>query len=284
MAIVNPRLKIGHTGITWKDPAAEDGIKCIASLGFHYIEVFAWVLKDFHDQGRGDICQQYNIPLISSYYSADIADPVKRDEELAKISKWTDIVAGMGGKFATFGGGQVARQSFKFAEHKKYMVDFVNEAAKLTADKGVFLNFHPHTGTPVQTDTEIVQFMDAIDTRYVGFAPDIGQIQKGGSDPMKFLKDYISILKLVHFKDYCGRVEFDANGKEIDTSGYVCYSPLGKGVVDLAGIMEYLEVSSFDGPVMVELDQGSDMPLTSEKAVAINKAYMENLGYKFLKR
>jgi inosose dehydratase len=284
MAAANPRLIVGHTGITWPDPVAEEGIRCIAELGFNYIEVFAWVLKAFHDQGRADICKTYNIPLISSYYSLDIANPTVREAEIAKLKEWTDIVVGMGGKYATFGGNFVDRRTFVFEEHKKYIVDFVNEAAKILDGKGLRLNFHPHTGTPVETDKEIVSFLDAVDTRYVGFAPDIGQIQKGGADPKRFVKDYISILRLVHFKDYSGSVKFDAEGREIDTSGFACYAPLGRGVVDLKGILEYLESSAFDGPVMVELDAGLNMPMSSEEAVRINKEYMERLGYRFVKR
>jgi inosose dehydratase len=284
MAINNPRLAIGHTGITWKDDTIEDGVKCIAGLGFHNIEIFAWVLKSLKEQGRSDICEKYGIPLISSYYSNDIANPDVRETELAKISEWTDIVASMGGKYATFGGNFVNRRQFNFNERKKYLVDFVNDAAKLIADKGMRLNFHPHTGTPVETESEIRSFMDAVDSRYVGFAPDIGQIQKGGSDPLRIVKDYASILRLVHFKDFCGTVKFDAEGKEIDTSGFACYSPLGQGVVDLVGILEFLEQSGFDGPVMVELDNIGAMPMSAEQAVTINKNFLEKLGYRFVKR
>jgi inosose dehydratase len=284
MAITNPRLIVGHTGITWPDPVAEAGVKCIAELGFNNIELFAWVLKAFHDQGRDDICKKYNIPLISSYYSVDIVNPDVRDAEFAKLKEWTDIVASLGGKYATFGGNGVDRRSFKFDEHKKYVVDFVNEAAKVLSDKGVRLNFHPHTGTPVETEKEIRSFLDAIDTKLVGFAPDIGQIQKGGADPLQIVKDYASIIRLVHFKDFCGKVEFDKDGREIDTSGYACYSPLGMGVVNLTGILEFLEGSTFDGPIMVELDRGPNIPISSEEAVTINKKYMENLGYRFVKR
>ena len=281
----NRRLLVGHTGITWLDPNEEQGIKCIAELGFNTIEIFAWVLKAFHDKGRADICKQYNIPLISSYYSIDITDPAKRDAEIAKLSEWTDIIVAMGGKFATFGGNGIPRKNFNFNERKKYIVDFVNEAAKILDGKGMKLNFHPHTGTPVETEEEIRSFMDAVDTRYVGFAPDLGQIQKGGADPVKITKDYISIIKLVHFKDYCGKVAYDAEGREIDQSGFACYSPLGQGVVDLKGILDILEdYKAFSGPIMVELDGTQNMPMSAEEAVKINKEYMEKLGYSFVKR
>ena len=284
MAVAQPRLSIGHTCITWADPVAENGIKYISELGFKNIEIFAWVLKAFYDSGRADICKQYGIPLISSYYSVDIANPDMRGAEMAKLAEWTDILVRMGGKYATFGGNFVDRRAFSFKEDKKYIVDFVNETAKLLYSKGIRLNFHPHTGTPIETTEEIESFFDAVNTDYVGFAPDIGQLQKGGCDPMRFVKDYFSILKLVHLKDYGGNLEFDADGKEIDTTGYACYSPLGQGVVDIEGILDYLENSTFNGPVMVELDCSDSMPLTAEQAVKINRDYLEKLGYVFIKQ
>jgi inosose dehydratase len=160
----------------------------------------------------------------------------------------------------------------------------VNEAAKIIDAKGLRLNFHPHTGTPVEKEDEIVKFFDAVDTNYTGFAPDIGQIQKGGADPLRLVKDYISIIRLVHFKDFSGSVKFDGDGKEIDTTGFVCYSPLGQGVVKLEAILDALEKSSFNGPVLIELDAGEKMPVSAEEAVRINKLYMEKLGYRFEKR
>jgi inosose dehydratase len=284
MAVVNPRLVMGHTGITWTDDQAEAGIRCIADLGFYNIELFAWVLKVFHEKGRDDICEQYHIPLISAYYSIDLLNPDMRESEMKKLIEWTDIVVRMGGKYATFGGNSVPRSGFDFTGHRKYIVDFINEAAKILNDKGVQLNFHPHTGTPVETEGEIVSFFDSVDTRYVGFAPDIGQIQKGGADPLRLVKDYISILRLVHLKDYSGKVRFDPEGKEIDTTGFACYTPLGQGVVDLRGILEYLEKSDFNGPVMVELDGTEKMPVSAEEAAAANKDFLEKLGYQFLER
>jgi inosose dehydratase len=272
---------MGHTGITWADEDVEAGIKCIAGLGFQNIEIFAWVLKTLHDRGTTDLFTKYRIPLISSYFSADIADPDRRDAEMAKIGEWGDIAAGLGAKFATFGGNGVDRRVFIFEEHKRYIAGFVNEAARRLRDRGLGLNFHPHTGTPVETEGEIRAFFDTVDTGHVGFAPDIGQIQKGGADPLHLIQDYRSLLGLIHLKDYSGRVEFDVDGREIDTTGYACYTPLGKGVVDIPGILEFLENSGFAGPVLVELDRGQNMPLTAEHAVGINKQYLENLGYRF---
>ena len=275
------RLPIGHTAITWPDDRVEDAVKCCASLGFKAFETFGWVLATLEEQNRMDMFEKHGIPLVSSYFSLDIVNPAVRDAEMEKLVKWGRILSGAGGKWVTFGGNSVPRKTFKLAEHKAYLTEFINEAAKRLLDLGVYLNFHPHTGTPIETAAEIDEFFGSVDTSLVGFAPDIGQIQKGGADPIEYVKKYFSLVRLLHLKDYCGSVDFDADGKEIDTSGFCCYSPLGQGVVKLSEILDIFENSSFDGYVMVELDIGEKMPMTAEEATLINRDYLSGLGYKF---
>ena len=162
-------------------------------------------------------------------------------------------------------------------------------------DMGLTLCYHPHTGTPVETKEEIMDFFQRIDPKYVAMAPDIGQIQKGGADPLEIIKTFEPLVKHVHFKDFGGKLEFDAyqkdvvegesyfnfgeNGKEIDATGYINYCILGDGVVDLKGILDYLASKNFDGHVMVELDAGTEMPVTPQEAVHGNKLYLEKIGY-----
>ena len=275
------RLIVGHTAITWPDTRVEDAVKCCAALGFKAFETFGWVLAALEGQNRMDIFKKHGIPLVSSYFSCDIVNPDARDAEMEKLTNWGRILSAEGGKWATFGGNGVNRRTFNINEHKSYIAGFLNEAAKRLRDAGVGLNFHPHTGTPIETAAEIDVLFGSVDTDLIGFAPDVGQIQKGGSDPIEYLKKYLSITRLVHLKDYSGSVEFDADGREIDTSGFTCYSPLGKGVVKLAEMLDILEGSDFNGYIMVELDIGKNMPMTAEEATTISRDYLASQGYKF---
>ena len=62
---------------------------------------------------------------------------------------------------------------------------------KALDDIGVVGALHQHTGTCVETRDETYAVMEAVDTRYVKFGPDVGQLQKGGSDPVKVVKDFL---------------------------------------------------------------------------------------------
>jgi inosose dehydratase len=283
-------VKIGHTSITWKDTDIEDAIKTLADYGFAGIETFGWVLETMESEGKSDMFKQYGIPLVSSYYSVNIHDPAKWDEAADKISRWNKLLKKHGCKFVALGGDQLDRKAYDFASSRDTIVKTLNELGKILADSGITLCFHPHTGTPVQTEHEIRTVMEAIDSKYVAFAPDVGQIQKGGTDALQIVKDYYPLLQHVHFKDYIGgALEFDAEGKEIDKSGYLGYTALGDGVVDLKGILDLLEERGFDKNVMVELDGRhygkTDYSLEDvHDSVMRNKVYLEKLGYKLEKR
>lgn len=281
MPQVQRQLRFGHTAITWDDSRIEDAIRTIAELGYYSIEMFSWTLNALREAGRLGLFEKYDIPLASSYFSVDIVNSSARESELRKLSDWGALLRSLGGSAATLGGNGVDRRSYAFSEHMPYIVDTVNEMGKRLADVGVQPNFHPHTGTPVETEQEIRGLLSNVDDSVIGFAPDVGQIQKGGCDPLTILEDYFSMVRLVHLKDFGGTLEFDSEGKEIDTTGFACYTPLGRGVVNLPAILDMLEDSNFDGYIMVELDPGESMPATPEHVVRENREYLESLGYRF---
>jgi len=35
--------------------------------------------------------------------------------------------------------------------------------------------------------------MNAVDTKYLTFAPDVGQLKKGGADPVQVVKDFLPL-------------------------------------------------------------------------------------------
>ena len=111
--------------------------------------------------------------------------------------------------------------------------------------------------------------MDSVDTRVVKFGPDVGQLAKGGSDPVKILKDFLPLIRSIHLKDYLGGPHWAG------------YCPLGQGKVDLPGVMDVLEQSSELKFVMVELDPSPNPPMSAFETARTTKDYLKKLGYTF---
>jgi inosose dehydratase len=266
------RLKAGHTGITWGfSPAdAEKAIADVASLGFNGYESFGNVLEAWEPKGGLDkLLQAAKLPLRSAYCPVNLTDTTKRKDEVDKIVRWGGLIKKCGGSVAVIGPNNVKRPEYNFAENKTSIVDALNDIGKALTDIGVVGALHQHTGTCVETREETYAVMEAVDTRYVKFGPDVGQLQKGGSDPVKVVKDFLPVVRHVHMKDYDG-------GEH-----YLGYCPLGQGKVDVATLVDLLDNSGNDLMIMAELDPSPKMPLTPLEAARINKMTLQKLGFAF---
>jgi inosose dehydratase len=260
-------LKIGYTGITWRGP--EEAIKDIASLGYYGFEPFGNVLENWEQQGgMGKLLDEAKLPLISAYCGTNLSDPAQRTPEIEKMVRWGKIIKKYGGTTVVIGPNFRGR-NYDFAAVKANIVTTLNEMCKALSDAGVVGALHQHTGTTVETRDEVYAVMEAVDTRYVKFGPDIGQLQKGGSDPVKIVKDFLQVIAHVHLKDYDGGPY------------WTNYCPLGRGKVDIAAVLDLLETNPNLKIAMVELDSGGQPPLTALQAATASRDYLKNQGYAF---
>jgi inosose dehydratase len=263
------KLRIGHTGITWRNDI-EQAISDIAGLGFHGFETFGNVIENLEAKGGiGPLLDAHKLPLISAYCGCNLTDPSKRSEEIRKMVRWGNLLKKYGGKVAVIGPNGVKREDYDFASVKSNIVATLNEVGKALTDAGVLPVLHQHTGTSVETREETYAVMESVDTRYVKFGPDIGQLQKGGADPVKVVKDFLPIVHHMHLKDYSGGESF------------LGYCPLGRGKVDIPAILSMMESVEPQGMIMVELDAGRDMPMPALETARIAREYLERQGYRF---
>jgi inosose dehydratase len=266
------KLRVGHTGITWgfSPPDAEKAIADVASLGFHGYESFGNVLEAWETKGGLDkLLEAAKLPLRSAYCPVNLTDATRRKDEVAKIVRWGQLIKKCGGSVAVIGPNNVKRAEYTFADHKASIVEALNDIGKALTDIGVVGALHQHTDTCVETREETYAVMEAVDTRYVKFGPDVGQLQKGGSDPVKVVKDFLPTIRHVHMKDFDGGPH------------YLGYCPLGQGKVDVAALCDLLDNSGNDLMIMAELDPSKGMPLAPLDAARINKETLQKLGFTF---
>jgi inosose dehydratase len=269
------KLKIGHTCLTWNAAPRtpenlEEAVRDIASLGYHSWETFAEVLASWDEKGTlAPLIEKYKIPLTSGYYTANVTDASTRKETLATVTRLAKIIKKHGGTFMVLAANGVKRAEYKFADHKANVVAALNDCAKAAVDAGVGAGFHQHTGTAVESRDEVYALMEAADTKYLKFAPDVGQLQKGGADAAKIIKDFAKITVHMHLKDFSGGQHFSG------------YSPLGQGKVDLVSVLDTMENAGHPANIMVELDRSASTPIPARDTAVTTKAYLEKLGYQF---
>jgi len=274
---------IGHTGITWParspgggarrgggpppppDPALNEAIfKDVSELGFAGLELFDWQINGLESQGLlSGLVDKYKLPLISSYTSIQLTDPARRADTIAAAVAVGKILKTYGGRTIVIGpSGRVGGESYNYNDHKQNIVTTLNELGKAITDIGLIAALHQHTGTAVETRDETYATMEAVDTRYVKFGPDIGQLQKGGVDPVAVVKTFLPVVQHMHFKDWVGG------------SSMAGYCALGLGKVDLVGILDLMEGRKLEGMIMVELDSGGQMPYTPREAAQIARDWL----------
>lgn len=268
------RLKIGHTGITWgfRPEDAEQAIKDVGSLGYHGFESFGNVLEAWEPKsGLGRLLQAANLPLVSAYCTVNLTDPSRRTVEVERIVRWGNLIKKYGGTVAVIGPNAVKRPSYSFANSKADIVAALNDMCKALADIGVVGAMHQHTGTCIEFRDEVYAVMEAVDTRYVKFGPDVGQLVKGGSDAVAIVTDFLPVIRHVHLKDYIGGPAWDG------------YCPLGNGKIGVIAptILGLLEKSKDLEYVMVELDPSPNPPATPIETARVSKAFLQGLGYTF---
>jgi inosose dehydratase len=269
------KIKIGYTALTWNAAPRtpenlESALKDMSELGFYSFETFAEALDVLDAKGTlADLIAKYKVPLTSGYFTVNVIDPAQRKDNLEKAVKLAKVIKKYNGTFMVIAPNGVKRQEYKFDEHRDNIVSSLNEYAKAISDTGLSTGLHQHTGTAVESRDETYYVMEHADTRYLKFAPDVGQLQKGGADAAKVVKDFLPILRHMHLKDYVGGEYFGG------------YCPLGQGKVDIAGILETLEKNGKPVNVMVELDRAPTTPITARETAETTKAYLVKLGYKF---
>ena len=266
------RLRIGHTGITWgfKPEDAPGAIHDVGSLGYSGYETFgeyldAWELKG----GLKPVLDEAGLPLISAYCNVNLTDPTKRADDMAKIVRWAKLIQKCGGTTAVVGPNGVKRTAYDFKASKQDIVASLNEMCRAVTDTGIIAALHQHTGTCIESRDEVYSILDAVDTKVVKFGPDVGQLAKGGSDPVQVVKDFLPLIRHVHLKDWNG----GPNWAE--------YCPLGQGKVDLPAVLDLLEQSRDMKIVMVELDPSPRPPMTPLETARASKEYLVKQGYTF---
>jgi inosose dehydratase len=280
-------LHIGHTGLTWiplggspatpppinpmVDPQyVEAAVRDVSALGFYGIELFGNQIEAMEAHGGiGALLEKHNLPLISAYCNTNLSDPAQRKDSIAKTLEWAGLVKKYGGRVIVVGPNGVKRGSYNFKAHKDDIVATLNELGRAVTGLGLAPVLHQHTGTCVESRDETYAAMEAVDTRVMKFGPDIGQLQKGGSDPVQVVKDFLPLVQHMHLKDYVGGPE------------YLGYCPLGRGKVDIPAILSMMEGRKTAGLVMVELDSPPPQPVPAGENARIAKSYLEGQGIAF---
>jgi inosose dehydratase len=208
------------------------------------------------------------IRLSALYVNAEFINPKAWPTELALIEGLLRVSRGFDAPILCLGGGppESADASHGPADYRAFS-EALDEVGRRSNDLGIKTVYHPHLDTFVETREQLDRLMDTLDTRLVGLCIDPAHLAHTDSDPVAALRDYLPVVRYMHFKD----TRVGASIKGLDR--YTAFCELGAGVVDFEELTNTLLSAEYDGIVIVELDASQK---TAEQSALESIAYLRN--------
>lgn len=275
---ITPRpfaLRLGCAAILWGGDD-ERAIEEIAALGFTGIQLRSNVVpryKDHPEELRRRLEEKKLAVLCFSSGNVS-ADPERREALLETHLTHARFAKALGSPFL-----QVTSERPKgrppTADEYDRLGRLLTEIGRRTLDAGVDLVYHNHMGGYGEAPDEVARVLDAADRHYVGLLLDVAHYAQGGGDPVGAVARHKDRLAILHLKDVRSTPPA-AGHSEKEAYQFV---ELGRGRVDLPGVILALKAISFRGPAVLELDEVPDAGRTPRECAETNRRYaVETLG------
>ena len=220
----------------------EQAIRDIGAAGYVGTEFFDGNLLDY--EGRiGDlraVLDQSGVVLVAGYSGANFIFDDILGEELARIERAAAVAAELGAEHLVVGGG-AKRANGRQADDFKRLGASLDKVIDIGAKAGLRAHYHPHLSTIVEGPEDVREIFrhTAID-----FCPDTAHLAAAGGDPAAQIREFKDRIRYVHLKGW-QRDPF-------------AFTPLDRGDLDMAPIVEALKDIGFSGWITTELDAWAD--------------------------
>jgi inosose dehydratase len=233
------------------------------------------------------------LKLLGSFVPADLGDPSATQVVVDHIKKVGGLLAAAGAPFLVLAdaqsperdsiAGRVPRDGSKgwTAEQWKQVVKVVAEAAKVTAEFGLDLVYHPHVATYVETPEETEQFFDATSASKIGLCLDTGHCDYAGGDSIAEAEKYRDILRFVHIKDISLKALAEARAKKMTFDQAIeihAFTIIGQGSINFPEFFRVLAKNNYSGWMVVEQDvKFGATTIPPVESVAASLRYLNNV-------
>ncbi|MDG1357512.1 MAG: sugar phosphate isomerase/epimerase [Akkermansiaceae bacterium] len=224
------------SGAHWENSLAHM-VEVSAKAGMTGIEpIFSW-MGDLSDPAKlADCLQQHNIELAAVAFSQNWNDSEETAGEREDADRAIELLKHFPG--ALLCTVQLPTGRHDLEQRRKNLVSNVNAVSRRAVDAGVPCTYHPNSPetSTNRTEEDYRVILEGLDASVTGWTPDVGHIINGGMDPLEKMKEYESLINLVHFKDW------DGEG----------FALMGQGKVDFQGVTQWLQDRDYDGWIICE--------------------------------
>ena len=205
---------------------------------------------------------QYNLHIVGGFVPAVLYRSELIDDVLAYVDRASTQLASVGSQVMVLGPASHLtgydtsidmsdEEWSSFLDNLKRLSDIVEDNSLVTA-------LHPHWGMATERGRHVERLLDSCD---VNLCIDTGHLFLGGIDPVDVAEMAKGRVNHVHVKDVDDRLAGMVRSGELGFRQAVIdgmFKPLGHGDVDIAGVINRLEASGFDGWYVLEQDASFD--------------------------
>ncbi|MBI2939281.1 MAG: TIM barrel protein, partial [Chloroflexi bacterium] len=142
--------------------------------------------------------QEHGVTMACLFQAGEWTEREAATGLLADAERWAAAVADLGGNILMLVPGRRRDAPPYSLDEFTQMAETMNRVGDVARRVGIQTAMHPHWGTVAETRLEIEVLLSQLDHRLVGFAPDTGQIAKGGADPIPLVARWAEIIQHVH--------------------------------------------------------------------------------------
>lgn len=205
-----------------------------------------------------DFVGGFGLRVVGGFVPALLYRQDKVEGELAYVRRAARQLAVTGAKMLIVGpsshfDGYDTSVEMRDEEWDLFLVNLAR-LEEIVANEGLTTALHPHWGMAIEKRHHIDRLLESSG---VGLCLDTGHLYLGGTDPVDLAKIAGDRVRHVHLKDVDPvAAERVRSGQTLfrDSVSDGMFVPLGSGAVDIAGTIESLEASGFEGWYVLEQD------------------------------
>jgi inosose dehydratase len=229
----------------------------LQSLGLDAIELGSPGFLPRDSAELKTVLDAHSTDLVGGFVPLVLHDPAKREKMLGEAHEIAALFASVGARnfitCAVVDEDWGPRYPLSDAQWS-HLVAMFAELDNLCASYGLEQVLHPHVNTVIETAAD-VQYV--LDHSSVKWCLDTGHLAIGGYNPAEFAQRYGDRVGMLHLKDVdlsiSARLETgEATLMQATIDGM--FRSLGEGDVDVAGTIQAVLQTDFDGYIVLEQD------------------------------
>ena len=276
---------IGVQMMMLKDKIAQDGIretfKKVKEIGFSTVELSQVEMSPENVEQIKSSLEEFDMKVCATSAALKPMAPGMKMETLKDdFDKIVADTKALGCKYIRIG-----MISFDCLGSKDKIVEYtkeLNEMGKRLKEQGLELYYHNHHVEFAKYDGKYIMdiMAEESDPEYLGFELDVHWLQRGGVNPLEWIKKLEGRTKILHIKDYRIAQTLDLSGgmQEIMRSlaEMVQFAEIGEGSLDMKAI---IDLATETGVEHIFIEQDDTYGKDPFESLEISARNLRKLGF-----